>query len=70
MKNFYAAYCGTTADGKNFAGVMKLTTANNIVNLSSGDNTLTGVNLCGSKAEAEATAQAWNEAYKKNGTAL
>lgn len=69
MKNFYLVF-SAQLDGKNYAGTMAKTGNENIMNLSGQIPGMTAANLCASKKEAEQIADAWNAAYKRNGTAL
>lgn len=69
MKNFYLVF-SAQMDGKNYAGTMTKTDSENIMNLSDQILGMTAANLCRSKKEAEQTADEWNAAFKRNGTAL
>lgn len=53
-----------------YADVLRVSTQDNILHVL---NMYAGVmyaNICNSKREADAVARAWNEDYKRNGTAL
>lgn len=53
-----------------YAAVLRVSTQDNILHVLNMYAGMMRANICSSKREADAVARAWNESYKRNGTAL
>lgn len=53
-----------------YAAVLRVSNQDNILHVLNMYAGMMHANICNSKREADAVARAWNESYKRNGTAL
>lgn len=74
MKNFYMAVSvaveSTLTDdpGGNYAYMIKFTSSDNLKSVLDRIGGLKAANMCATRKEARELVEAWNEAYKQNGT--
>ena len=69
MKNFWLAVT-VEENGKFYAYVVKAAQNNNLVSLLAGNAQLKAANIYGTKKQAAAVVQFWNDCYRQNGTYL
>lgn len=69
MKNFWLAVT-VEENGKFYAYMVKAAQNNNLVSLLAGIAHLKAANIYGTKKQAAAVVQFWNDCYRQNGTYL